>query len=461
MEIRGAIFDCDGTLVDSMGMWADTTSWVFAHYGATVPEGFFARVESLALAEMCRIVYDELGLGASADEVYETVCAHVRDCYEHDIAAMPGARDFLDELAAAGVPMAIASSTPVRELECALAAHDMRGYFSDVVSTEDVGGRDKEFPDVYLEAMRRLGLDAGDADARAGVWVFEDAPFGVRTSHEAGFSVVGLMNDHDGRREEDVRPYCDIYAHGYPELSLALLRDYEPPAAGERSADVRAARSLEVLVVDGSPDASSPALVADLAREADYVVAVDRGAEALLAAEAVPDVFVGDSDSVSAEAAAWARAHARTDIRFPAEKYATDLALGLDCAAHEAARRGRPLALTLTCAAGGRPDHFLAVVGLLSAVPAASARMVEDSFELRVLRPEGQASWELGEGALGRTFSAVAVAPGTRIDEQGMRWPLDDKPMELLGDLGISNVVTDAGARVACRAGAVAAVLIR
>ena len=461
MEIRGAIFDCDGTLVDSMGMWADTTSWVFAHYGATVPEGFFARVESLALAEMCRIVHDELGLGASADEVYETVCAHVRDCYEHDIAAMPGARDFLDELAAAGVPMAIASSTPVRELECALAAHDMRGYFSDVVSTEDVGGRDKEFPDVYLEAMRRLGLDAGDADARAGVWVFEDAPFGVRTSHEAGFRVVGLMNDHDGRREEDVRPYCDIYAHGYPELSLALLRDYERPAAGERSSDVRASRPLEVLVVDGSPEPSAPELVASLAREADYVVAVDRGAEALLAAEAVPDVFVGDADSVSAEAAAWARAHARTDIRFPAEKYATDLALGLDCAVHEAARRGSPLSLTLTCAAGGRPDHFLAVVGLLSCARAASARMVEDGFELRVLRPEGQARWDLGPEAAGSTFSAVAVAPGTRVDEFGMRWPLEDKPMELLGDLGISNVVTAPDAFVACRSGAVAAVLLR
>ena len=44
MEIRGAIFDCDGTLVDSMGMWAQATSWVFGHYGASMPEGFFERV---------------------------------------------------------------------------------------------------------------------------------------------------------------------------------------------------------------------------------------------------------------------------------------------------------------------------------------------------------------------------------------------------------------------------------
>ena len=460
MAILGAIFDVDGTLVDSMGMWASTTEWVFAHYGARMPEGYFEHAESLALREMCREVHEDHGLGGSTDEVYEAVCAHVRDCYAHEIAAHPHAREFLAELAGAGVPIVAASSTPVREFRVALEAHGMLGYFGDLVSTEDVGGRDKEFPDVYLEAMRRLGLDPADEAARAQVWVFEDAPFGVQTARKAGFEVVGIMTGHDGRREEDVRPWCDIYIHGYAELSLALLEDYARPArAGERSAAV--AEPLEVLLVDGSPEPSSPSLVAGLARAADYVVAVDRGAEALLAAGCAPDVFVGDADSVSPEAAAWARAHAATDIRFPAEKYATDLALGLDCAAHEAARAGRGLSVTLTCAAGGRPDHFLAVAGLLASAPAARARMVEDGFELRVLKPGGQARWELGEDALGHTFSAVAVAPGTRIDEEGMQWPLEDKPMELLGDLGVSNVVTASDAAVTCRAGAVAAILIK
>lgn len=461
MDILGAIFDVDGTIVDSMGMWAATTEWVFTHYGAAMPDGFFERVEPLSLKEMCRIDHEEFGFGDSADDVYEAVCAHVRDCYAHEIQMFPGARELLEELAAAGIPMVVASSTPVREFTVALEAHGLSGFFRDTVSTEDVGGRDKEFPDVYLEACRRLGLDADDPEQRAGVWVFEDAPFGVQTSHKAGFRVVGLMNDHDGRREEDVRPYCDVYVHGYAELSLALLRDYEAPAALARAVDVRAAEPLQVLVVDGSPEASSPDLVRALADEADYVVAVDRGAEALLAAEAAPDVFVGDADSVSAQAAAWARAHARTDIRFPAEKYATDLALGLDCAAHEAARQGRPLAITLTCASGGRPDHFLAVVGLLSSAPAASAHMVEDGFELRILRPEGETAWQMGEDAVGRTFSAVAVAPGTRIDLCGMQWPLENKPMGLLDDLGISNVVVAAGARATCHAGALAAFLIR
>lgn len=87
--------------------------------------------------------------------------------------------------------------------------------------------------------------------------------------------------------------------------------------------------------------------------------------------------------------------------------------------------------------------------------------MVEDGFELRILRPEGEAAWQMGEDAVGRTFSAVAVAPGTRIDLCGMQWPLENKPMGLLDDLGISNVVVAAGARATCHAGALAAFLIR
>ena len=446
MDVSGAIFDCDGTLVDSMGMWTSSYDWLCERHGVRgVP---MEQVESLALRDACDFFHDELGIEASAEDLYEELCAHVRYAYEHEVRLMPGAVEFLEELEAAGVPMVVASSTPGRELRCCLRAHGLERFFPDVVSTEDVGGRDKEFPDVYLEALRRLGTP------RESTWVFEDAPFGVRTASGAGFPVVGLMNDHDGRREEDVRPYSDVYAHGFSELSLALLRDYERPAA-ESGAPMRA------LVVAGPPEPSAPALVAALAAEADYVVCADGGADACRAAGVAPDVFCGDSDSATGGAAAWARSVAGSCVAFPSEKYATDLALALDCARHEAARRGAPLYVSLTCASGGRPDHALAVVGQLAGAGFAGARLVEDGFEMRIVSAEGERAWRLGPAAVGHTFSAIAVAPGTRVDERGMRWELEDKAMDLLGDLGVSNVVTSEDACVTCRTGAVAAFLLR
>ena len=321
------------------------------------------------------------------------------------------------------------------------------------MTTEQVGGRDKVFPDVYLEAARRLGTPVGET------WVFEDAPFGVRTSKRAGFNVVGLMNDHDGRDERDVQPWCDIYVHGFAELSLSLIEDYAAvPAAQDAPSD---AEPLRVLVVDGSPAPSSPALVARLADRADYVVAADKGAETCRAAGVVPDAYCGDHDSVSAADGAWASSEAGRSIAFPSEKYATDLSLAIDCARHEAARQRRPLRLTVTCASGGRPDHALGVVGLLAGAANACPALVEDSFEMRVVSVAGSREWRLGTGARGRTFSAVAVAPGTVVSESGMKWCLDEKPLGLLNDLGISNVIESEDAVVSVSSGAIAAFLLR
>ena len=211
--------------------------------------------------------------------------------------------------------------------------------------------------------------------------------------------------------------------------------------------------------MDGSPQPSSPDLVARLAGESDYVIAVDRGAEVLYAAGATPDVFCGDADSVSRSVAEWAHAAARTDLRFTSEKYDTDLGLAIACARHEAARRDARLELTLTCATGGRPDHALAVLGLAAANADARPRIVEDGCECRIRSPAGSPVWVL-RGCAGKTFSAVALREGTVVSEQGMRWNLDHRGMDLLGDLGISNVVAGDGARVECHEGVVAAYLI-
>jgi thiamine pyrophosphokinase len=101
------------------------------------------------------------------------------------------------------------------------------------------------------------------------------------------------------------------------------------------------------------------------------------------------------------------------------------------------------------------------VVGLLASAADAWPALVEDSFEMRIVAAGGASEWRLGERAEGHTFSAVAVAPGTVISESGMRWCLEKRPLGLLNDLGISNVVVKKDAVVLVSSGAVAAFLLR
>lgn len=193
--------------------------------------------------------------------------------------------------------------------------------------------------------------------------------------------------------------------------------------------------ACKVLVVCGSPVVASADLLRQLAGECDHVVAVDRGLDALLGAGLSCDVYVGDADTVSDAGRALVDAAEAFEVeRHDPYKDYTDLALALD-----AVRRRWPGAeVVATCATGGRPDMALSVLGLLADYEDAPVWIVEDETTARILR--GDESWTI-EGAEGKTFSIIALAPGTVISEHGLEWELDHSPLGLLADTGISNIV--------------------
>ena len=435
MAVRGAIFDCDGTILDSMPMWSATCIGLLRSYGVADAERVFAEHESLDMDKKCYWYHDHLGIGESGEALYRELWQMVERAYERDVRPFAGVEAFLGELRAAGVPMVVASSTPPELLRFALGTHGLLDYFDELVFAGDAG-RGKEYPDVYIAAQERLGTERGHT------WVFEDAPFGVRSAARAGFPVVALFNDHDGRDRGFLERWATQVATGYGELSLGRLAGLAP-------------RTMRALVVAASPEPSSPVLVSRLAREADYVIAADAGAEVLRAAGVVPDAYCGDEDSSTAETRAWAEGHAADVVRFPAEKDDTDLELAIGRAQAEADRRGACLRLTVTCASGGRPDHMLVVWGVLARHAQLAPRLVEDGFACRVLAREGEPAWRR-PADLGRTVSAIALAGDAIVSERGFFWTLDRAQMGPLADRGLSNKVTADDCEVVCHSGVLA-----
>ena len=202
--------------------------------------------------------------------------------------------------------------------------------------------------------------------------------------------------------------------------------------------------ACKVLVVCGSPVVSSPELLCHLAGECDHIVAVDRGLDALLGADLSCDVYVGDADTVSDEGRALVDAAVDFEVERnnPYKDY-TDLALALDSIRRRwlatpqglwgsTPGGGRP------GAAGARPDMALSVLGLLAGYEDAPVWIEEDEVTARILHQDE--TWTI-EGAEGKTFSIIAIAPNTEISEHGLEWELDHSPLGLLADTGISNVV--------------------
>lgn len=188
-------------------------------------------------------------------------------------------------------------------------------------------------------------------------------------------------------------------------------------------------------MVCGSPMVVSADLLRQLVGECDHVVAVDRGLDALLDAGLGCDLYVGDADTVSD--AGRALVDAATDFeveRHDPYKDYTDLALALD----SVRRRWPGAEVVATCTTGGRPDMALSVLGLLAGYDDAPVWIAEDKVVARILHAGD--SWTI-EGVEGKTFSIIAITPGTVVSEHGLEWELDHSPLALLADTGISNIV--------------------
>ena len=194
--------------------------------------------------------------------------------------------------------------------------------------------------------------------------------------------------------------------------------------------------ACKVLVVCGSPVVASADLLRRLAGECDHVVAVDRGLDALLGAGLSCDVYVGDADTVSDAGRALVDAAEAFEVeRHDPYKDYTDLALALD----SVRRRWPGAEVVATCATGGRPDMALSVLGLLAGYADAPV-WIEEEEEVTARILHRDETWTI-EGAEGKTFSIIAIAPNTEISEHGLEWELDHSSLGLLADTGISNVV--------------------
>lgn len=232
---RAFIFDCDGTLIDSMGMWLTIYPRLVARYGLHMTPEDFADTESMAMPEEIAYYHRKLGIGASAEALLEEVRGMIRDEYAERIPLCPGVRPFLDEVASAGIPCIIATSTETDFVHAALERLGVDCFFTDIVTTAEAGAS-KEHPDVYLMALERVAPGARPADA----WVFEDAMFGLEAARGAGFPTVGIYDSHGRADRAVVEANATIFIESFADLYLADILAYPGKGAtgatnGERA----------------------------------------------------------------------------------------------------------------------------------------------------------------------------------------------------------------------------------
>ncbi len=202
------VFDLDGVLIDSEPFWLRIRREVVAEFGGTWRDDADHRLLGMNTSEWAAYLVDELGVRLTAGEVARIVIERMKAAYASGPPEIDGAAVTVRALGDAGLPLAVASSSPRTLIEAVVGALGLADTFRVLVSSDEVE-HGKPAPDVYLTAVERLGVPV---DTCAAV---EDSPNGIRAAVAAGLAVLAIPADRtaevpDGvrvlQRVEDVTP---------------------------------------------------------------------------------------------------------------------------------------------------------------------------------------------------------------------------------------------------------------
>jgi len=186
---KAAIFDLDGTLLDSMWVWKKIDAQFLADRGFEVTQDYTDAIKAMGWEEGARYTIDRYGLSETPKQVIDTWFDMSEEYYRFHIPMKAGAKEYLSLLHEKGVPMAVATSMePQKNIDIVLRANGIADYFQNITMSTEVT-RGKGFPDIYLLAASRLGADPADCA------VFEDILAAIRGAGNGGFQTVGIYDD--------------------------------------------------------------------------------------------------------------------------------------------------------------------------------------------------------------------------------------------------------------------------
>lgn len=210
-DFRAVIFDLDGTLIDSLGVWSDVDRRCLESHGIPLTPDYTAAVGSMSFREAADYTIRRYGFFETQEELIAEWMSTVEDEYAHSIALKPFAHEYLIHLTRQGVKLAVATASPPELYGPVLKNNGVYGCFDAFASVGEVE-RGKGFPDVFLLAASRLGVQPCDC------LVFEDTLPGIRGAKAAGMTAVGIYDSCSSTEEAKIRAEADGYCTGFAEL---------------------------------------------------------------------------------------------------------------------------------------------------------------------------------------------------------------------------------------------------
>ncbi len=214
MNIKGIIFDFDGTLFDSMSIWETAGTDYLASLGIKAEKDLSRKLKAMSLMQSAEYLKKQYSLQMTTAEIIAGVNKTVDDFYFFRAMPKDNAVPYLESLRNKGIKMCIATATDRYQVEAALKRCDMLDYFDNIFTCTEAGyGKDE--PNIFELACKSMGL------AKSETAVFEDAYHAAHTAKGAGYFVIGIYDRYE-KRTEELKNFADVYVSSFSETEKLL-----------------------------------------------------------------------------------------------------------------------------------------------------------------------------------------------------------------------------------------------
>lgn len=210
-RMKVAIFDMDGTLLDSMSEWRQLNISFIREAGVEVTPELEKDLYSMSGMMAVEYIKNRMGIDVPFSLLLERSSRLMERPYRRGLPLKPGARGYLQRLGARGVKRVICTATPTHLAMIALNKADMVKDLDYIFSTEMIGGS-KQDAAFYDRLCAFLGVEKADCV------MFEDALYAMKGARTAGLGVVGVTDDTNERDREAIKAVCDVVIDSFDEL---------------------------------------------------------------------------------------------------------------------------------------------------------------------------------------------------------------------------------------------------